>query len=129
MKRFKRSVAGLLIVCIAGLGMPLPAGAAMVSTEKAVKTGQIERISELLGRDEVRAQLERYGVGAEEVKARVAAMTDEEAALLAEHMEELPAGGVLGLIVAVFIILLITDILGFTKVFPFTRAACDRGRC
>jgi hypothetical protein len=35
----------------------------------------------------------------------------------------LPAGGssVIGVLFAVFIILLITDILGLTKVFPFTR--------
>jgi len=35
----------------------------------------------------------------------------------------LPAGGeILGILLTVFIVLLITDILGFTKVFPFTRS-------
>ena len=34
-----------------------------------------------------------------------------------------PAGGdILGLVFTVFIILLVTDILGLTKVFPFTRS-------
>jgi hypothetical protein len=35
----------------------------------------------------------------------------------------LPAGGtdLLGVLLFVFIVLLITDILGFTKVFPFTK--------
>ncbi len=34
-----------------------------------------------------------------------------------------PAGGdVLGVLLTIFIVLLVTDILGFTKVFPFTRA-------
>jgi hypothetical protein len=37
-------------------------------------------------------------------------------------MDALPAGGdVLGVVLAVFLILLVTDILGFTKVYPFTR--------
>ncbi|HEX2531678.1 MAG TPA: PA2779 family protein [Burkholderiaceae bacterium] len=39
-------------------------------------------------------------------------------------MDSLPAGGdsVIGVIVFIFVLLLITDILGLTKVFPFTRA-------
>jgi hypothetical protein len=58
-----------------------------------------------------------------EVKARVAALTDAEAAELAARIESLPAGGVslLGAILIVFLVLLLTDILGYTKVFPFTR--------
>jgi hypothetical protein len=37
----------------------------------------------------------------------------------------LPAGGVdlLGAVLIVFLVLLLTDILGYTKVFPFTRPA------
>jgi len=54
---------------------------------------------------------------------RVAAMTDEEAAQLAAQLDSLPAGGsIVGAIVLVFLVLLITDILGFTKIFPFTRS-------
>jgi hypothetical protein len=60
-------------------------------------------------------------VSPEDVKARVAALTDDEAAQLAGRIDSLPAGGILGLILLVFIILLVTDILGLTKVFPFTR--------
>jgi len=61
-----------------------------------------------------------------DVKARVAAMTDQEVTQLAGQIERLPAGGdgvggVLFLVVFVFLVLLITDILGFTKIFPFTR--------
>ena len=32
------------------------------------------------------------------------------------------AGPILGIILTIFVVLLITDILGFTKVFPFTRS-------
>jgi hypothetical protein len=77
----------------------------------------------LLDRADVRAQLQAYGVDAADVKTRVAAMTDEEAAQLAAQLDSLPTGGsIVGAIVLVFLVLLITDILGFTKIFPFTRS-------
>ena len=50
-------------------------------------------------------------------------MSDEEISELNGRIDQLPAGGdILGIIFTVFIILLVTDILGLTKVFPFTRS-------
>lgn len=41
---------------------------------------------------------------------------------MAEQLEQLPAGAsVVGALLVVFIVLLVTDILGLTNVFPFTR--------
>ncbi len=118
----RRFIASLLILSLAGLGFTAPAQAAMVATDAAVASTERGRISSLLERAEVRAQLQAYGVDAADVKARVAALTDEEAAQLAAQLDSLPAGGsVVGAIVLVFLVLLITDILGFTKIFPFTR--------
>ena len=58
-----------------------------------------------------------------EATARVATLTDAEIASLNQKLDELPAGGeILGILLTIFIVLLITDILGFTKVFPFTRS-------
>jgi len=120
--KLRRFIASLLIVSIAGLGLPLPAQAGMVATDAVVtSSGERERIATFLEREDVRTQLQAQGVSPEDVKARVAALTDEEAAQLAGRIDSLPAGGILGLILLVFIILLITDILGLTKVFPFTR--------
>src|SRR5262245_49867309 len=114
---FRRWIAGLLILSLA---MPLPVHAGMVTTEGLLER---ERIGALLERAEVRAQLQAHGVSPAEVKARVAALTDEEAAELAARIDELPAGGIsiLGAILLVFLVLLLTDILGYTKVFPFTK--------
>ena len=113
----RRLIAGLLIL---SLVLPLPAHAGMVATESLLER---ERIATLLERADVQAQLQAYGVSAGEVKARVAALTDAEAAELAARLDELPAGGVsiLGAILIVFLVLLLTDILGYTKVFPFTK--------
>jgi hypothetical protein len=62
-------------------------------------------------------------VGPADVKARVAALTDEEVAQLAGQLDRLPAGGegIIGALLIVFLVLLITDLLGLTKVFSFTR--------
>jgi hypothetical protein len=64
-------------------------------------------------------------VSREQARARVAALSDAEAAELAARIDELPAGGidVLGVALIVFLVLLLTDILGYTKIFPFTRPA------
>jgi hypothetical protein len=43
---------------------------------------------------------------------------------LSDQLDKAPAGAsdVLGTIVFIFVLLLITDLLGFTKVFPFTHS-------
>ena len=116
----KRLISSLLIVCLAGLGLPVQAG--MLPTDAG--NAERSRVLTVLERDDVRAQLEAHGVTAAQVKARVAAMTDDELAQLAGQIDSLPAGGtdVLGVILVVFLVLLITDILGFTKIFPFTKS-------
>jgi hypothetical protein len=117
----RRFIASLLVVCLAATSLPLHAG--MLSTQAALGSGgERARIASLLEREEIRAQLEANGVRPTDVQARIAAMTDEEARELAGRIDQLPAGGdVLGVLLTVFIVLLITDILGFTRVFPFTR--------
>ena len=113
---FRRLMACLLMVS-------LPAQAGLVSTESVAAAGSRDRIAVILERADVQSRLEAFGVSPTDVKARVAAMSDAEAAQLAGQIDSLPAGGdVLGAIVLVFIVLLITDILGFTKIFPFTRS-------
>jgi hypothetical protein len=116
-RTFKRLVSALLIVCLAGPGLPAQAGMLPAEADRA-------GIYSVLDREDVRTQLLTRGVSPDDVKARVAAMTDEEVAQLASQIENLPAGGadVLGVLLTVFIVLLITDILGFTKIFPFTRS-------
>jgi hypothetical protein len=103
------------------------AHAGMVSTEQAMSTAASDadrdRVTRFLTREDVRAELQAQGVDAQDALARVQAMSDAEVAQLAQRVDEAPAGaGVVGVLFSIFVILLITDILGFTKVFPFTRA-------
>lgn len=123
MSRVRRMVAGLLVVCLSGTGFALPAQAGIVSSEALVAGAQQERLAVLLERSDVQARLKAYGVDPAEAQARVAALSDAEAARLAARIDELPAGGdVLGVALIVFLVLLFTDIMGYTKVFPFTRS-------
>jgi hypothetical protein len=80
-------------------------------------------LEQTLARADVMAGLQARGVSVEAARARVAALTDAEAAQVAAQIDQAPAAGsdVLGVLLTIFVVLLITDILGFTKVFPFTR--------
>ena len=127
MRKLRRSIAYLVALSIIGIGLPVPAQAGMISTDRAAATADHARIAHMLDRADVRAKLEEFGVKPADVKARVAALTDAEAAQLARSIDNLPTGAdagvsaIVGALVLVFLILLITDLLGLTKVFPFTK--------
>lgn len=126
--RFMRMTSRLLIVTVLGLGLPLQSvHAGLVGTDKVAVSAQSqsdrERIRSFLDREDVRNELQAQGADVNTAKARVDALTDEEVQKVAGKLDKMPAGGdVLGILFTVFVILLVTDILGFTKVFPFTRS-------
>ena len=125
---FMRWTSRVVILSMLAIGLPLQSAfAGMVETDQDVShelAGQDRaRIKAFIDREDVLAQLQQQGVTAGEAKARVNAMTDDEAHKIAGKLDQLPAGGdILGVLLTVFIILLITDILGLTKVFPFTKS-------
>ena len=123
MKAFNRWISRFLIVCMVGIGFPMPASAGVVATDELATSVEKERVKGFLDRAEVRAQLQNMGVDADSARARVDALTDAEANELAARIDQIPAGGdVLGVLLVIFIVLLITDILGWTRIFPFTRS-------
>jgi hypothetical protein len=109
-----------LIVLLVAISFTATSQAAMIPTPS-----ERDGLLRILDRAEVQAQLQAYGLSVEQARSRVATLSDAEAAQLTAQIESLPAGGdvgaVLGLLVFVFLVLLITDILGFTKIFPFTK--------
>ncbi len=122
----RRLLCTALIVSIAGVGLPLPVQAGMLPTAAVASSPAKARIVGVLERGDVRTQLASLGVDPADAKARVAALTDEEATQLAARLDSLPAGGdgigpIIGAALLIFLVLLLTDILGVTKVFPFTR--------
>lgn len=121
----KRVLASFLIVCTLGAGMPLPVSAGIIATDQVVAGAERDRVKGFLDRAEVRERMQALGVSPRAARDRVDALSDEEVAALAARIDQLPAGGSDVLIVAliVFLVLLLTDILGYTKIFPFTRPA------
>jgi hypothetical protein len=83
-----------------------------------------ERITAFLNRDDVQKVMVQHGVAAVEAQKRVASLSDSELTKISQAMDQLPAGGdgvgaVIGAVVFIFLVLLITDLLGLTHVFPF----------
>lgn len=134
MKTLRAYLSTLLIAALVITSLPVaaapvaPQAMDLVSTQSVLAGDRAgadrERINEVLARADVQDQLLKQGVDLDEVDARVAALSDSEAQQMAEQLDQLPAGaggGVIGALFAVFIILLVTDILGLTDVYPFTR--------
>lgn len=103
----------------------LPVQAALISTPDVIESQQLQldhtALLALLQREEMQEQLFELGVIAEQVEQRVSKMTDIEVAQLNKQIEDLPAGGVVGAVIVVFIVFVITDAIGATDIFPFIR--------
>ncbi len=127
MNPYKRLLASCLIFSLTAVGFPAAARAGIITTDQTIVGTHIlssrDRVNSFLARQDVGQALQEQGVSAQAATERVRAMTDAEVAQLAGRIDQAPAGGdVLGLLFTVFIVLLVTDIMGFTKVFPFTRS-------
>lgn len=101
--------------------------AGMISSEQVIASqhAQFERehLRKIFDRQDVREQLQARGLDVDAARARVDALTDDEVANINGRLDSLPAGGdIIGTVVFLFLVLLVTDILGFTKVFPFTKS-------
>lgn len=105
--------------------------AAMVGTEAVI---DIERAQDarqyllsFLAREDVKNMLVSHGIDLQEAKNRIDSLTDQEATRVADQLQELPAGGssfftvLLIVVFLAFLVLLITDITGYTDIFPFVK--------
>ena len=110
--------------------------AGMVSTERVIEQNASlaqadreqnrARVLQFLKRDDVHEQMRSLGVNPKEALSRAEVLSDAEISKIAGKLDELPAGGnavgaIIGAVVFVFVVLLITDLLCWTKVYPFTK--------
>ena len=116
-------LAASMLLCV------LPATATQAAV---VGTGELLQLEEtspraelevLLAREELQQQFEAMGVDPAAAVARLQRLSDEEIAALHQELDNLPAGGLDGLTVAlvVFIVFVVTDVIGATDIFPFIR--------
>lgn len=131
LKNLLRPVSLLLVISICLLNFNVPMAQAKMLGTDAVIAGQQTvdqraQIADFLAREDVKQIMTQYGVDPAEAQHRVDSLSNEELAELASSIDQLPAGGsavgtIVGAAVLVFVILLITDILGFTNVFSFVN--------
>ena len=105
------------------------AQAGLVPTEAVVSEGAVSadraRVEAFLARSDVQSQLRELGVAPAEAQERVASLSDAEVQQIAQRLAERPAGAdaagsAISAAVFIFVVLLITDILGLTNAFSFT---------
>ncbi|PIW84353.1 MAG: hypothetical protein COZ95_10230 [Nitrospirae bacterium CG_4_8_14_3_um_filter_50_41] len=107
----------------------------MVGTETALNTTEGRnartRLVNFLNRQDVQTVMVQQGVRPEEARARINSLTDTEVNRISGMMDRLPAGGdavgaLIGAALFVFIVLLITDLLGLTRVYSFVNHPAPR---
>lgn len=80
-----------------------------------------QQLLEMVNREDVRNKLVSLGVDRNDAIDRINAMTPNELAQLNDHINEAPAGGVVGAVLTVLAIIAILDLIGVTDVYPFIR--------
>ncbi len=124
-----KTTAATLIISMASLSLPIQAFAAVIPTDAVIAQAtamdlshQRTELTTFLTRTDVQKQLVSLGVDQNQAAARIAALSDAEVQQLYGKMQTLPAGGdILGTLVFIFVLLLITDLLGLTNVYPFVH--------
>lgn len=106
------------------LGMS-QASAAVFSSEQVIANQQFnfnkQQVLSYVDSAEVQNKLIELGVSPADAKQRIANMTAEELSALNSQMNEMPAGGIVGVVVTVLVVVVVTDLMGLTDVYPFIR--------
>lgn len=119
----RRPIALLLSMLL--LLMPLlPAQAAMIGNQQIIQQHlplqTRDSLQQLLQQDSARQQLQAWGVSPEQIKNRIGSLTDAELARINSQLDNRNAGGsILGILLIIFIVFVITDVIGATDIFPF----------
>ena len=128
MKTSDQYLVRFLIASLFYFDLPLrPAQVEPASATGITGAGQAEsarqKLERYFEREDVRAGLQKNGVKPAATKVHVNALNDEAVTAIAGRIDSLRAGGeVTGTVVLLFDLLLLTDLLGLTKVYNFTRS-------
>jgi uncharacterized protein HemX len=101
------------------------ASAGVYSSEQAITSQQYQynkqQVLSLVDSAEVQQKLMNLGVSPADAKLRIASMTNNELQAFNQQMNEAPAGGIIGTIVTVLVVVAVLDLMGITDVYPFIR--------
>lgn len=105
------------LVCVVS-----PAYADLVTTEQLATSAELQSqrdaLNDRLLREDVKQQLIVLGVDPGTVQERINHMSAAEISQIQGQLDDLPAGGVLGTIALVLIILILLEITGSIDIFP-----------
>lgn len=124
-RRLGKIIPVLSILALVSLHM-VPLQAAMVDNSQLIADSQQQmtkqEVLSQLDRQDVQDKLVAMGVDIDDAKQRIAQMSEQELAQLAQDFEQMPAGsGVIGALLVIFIVFVVTDMLGATDVFSFVH--------
>lgn len=124
--RSRKLLIKILLICFLCVSFQQAALAGLVTTvdlvDEQLVVSEKQRLMQMLASEHVQSQLTSMGVDPADATQRLANMTDEEVMAFSARMDEMEAGsGVVGALVFVFLVLLVTDLLGYTDVFPFVK--------
>jgi hypothetical protein len=121
---YNKTIAMLCSVLLLWSALVTSANAAVVTTRDAMALQTHEqRLSEVqsvIARADVQQAMIDMGVDPAQASLRVASLSPTELADLHSNLESAPAGGILGLIGAVFLVLLILEVTGVIDIFKKT---------
>lgn len=125
----QRALAGVLILTTSFTSVSVSAAtftpeAVLAESASTAIGDQRAELAQWLQRDDIRTQMQALGVDPRLAEDRVAALSDAEVQDLHGRLDEarVAGNGVVGALILIFVVLLVTDLLGLTKVFPFTRS-------
>lgn len=118
-RKFRKPTLALLVAFMMTLVVTSPATAAMVSSRissqqayhKSSASKDLETIQRALENKLVREKLSAYGLTQDEINAKLQSMTDQQRHLMAQASEKVLAGGGIGTVIGLVIIVLLVIII------------------
>ena len=120
--KFRGFLLRLTSLALVSAGFAQFSFAGVVGTEYLVeadaRAASVARVEAFLARDDVARQLQDLGVNEADIQSRLAGLTQAELLALEGQIDRQVAGGdALGVIGAVFLVLLILELVGVTDIF------------
>ncbi|WP_101759807.1 PA2779 family protein [Oceanicoccus sp. KOV_DT_Chl] len=112
------------VIVITGM-LAAYAQAGMIPTTTIIHSDNMQynqqSLQSALASVELKQQLQEMGVDTDQLNDRIASLTPAEIQQLNTQLEQQPAGGIVGVLLTIFIVFVITDMLCATDVFTFVK--------
>jgi hypothetical protein len=119
MNKYKVNLVSIITALVFFVGMPQAVNAGMVGTHNLLPQG-LTQLDQQQARQSMKNQLVDLGVEPEMAKARIDSLSDQQVAEISSQLSDLPAGADAGgILLTIFIVFVITDVIGATDIFPF----------